>query len=465
MPYPNEHSARLLSPNIKKERVRRTKGSGDAKVQGVKIPTTISVIWFIVKKEGKEIPRAQALRFPTKTWTEQKAKNWLKKNKIKYILFEPATKKPKSMKHINIRAEKNKAEIDIFGSIGQSIFEEGHTLESVKAELKKIQAKELVINIASLGGSAFEGLAIHDLLASQKADKTVNIVGATASAGAIISQVEDAKINISENALLLVHNCRGVAMGEAKDIEAFASEMKKIDARMLNVLMNRAKKEEKEVSDLMAEDRFMDAEEAKEYGFVDEVVKPVDLAASKLNLKNLTETEELSEANIAALKVFYADEEEEEEETTEETEEEKKEETETEEETTEDTEETTEEETEEEEKPEAKKPTLKERLANAYDAFINKNKDGEKNTNPKSDNGAVMDEDLAKINAKLMEENKVNKAKMEKMEAELSKLNQKASKETKVEGDDPEVHKGKDTRPEYIQNADKNAESLKELEI
>lgn len=91
-PLPNEHSARLLNPNTPHIRVRRTSGSGDGAVQGVKIPATIDIIWYIVKSEGKEVPRAQALRFPTKNWTEAEARKWLKDNKIKYLSFEPAEK-------------------------------------------------------------------------------------------------------------------------------------------------------------------------------------------------------------------------------------------------------------------------------------------------------------------------------------------------------------------------------------
>jgi hypothetical protein len=92
MPYPNEHSAQLLSEDTPHIRVRRTSGSGDGTVQGVKVPTTIDVIWFIAKKAGKEAPLAQSLRFPIKAWTATEAKKWLKDNGVKYIAFEPAKK-------------------------------------------------------------------------------------------------------------------------------------------------------------------------------------------------------------------------------------------------------------------------------------------------------------------------------------------------------------------------------------
>ena len=101
-PYANEHAARLFEPDeFKPIRVGRTEGSGDGKVQGVKVPKTISVIWFIQEVEGEEVPRAQALRFPTENWTEAEAKKWLKDNEIKYVSFEPA----KEEKSKNTRIE------------------------------------------------------------------------------------------------------------------------------------------------------------------------------------------------------------------------------------------------------------------------------------------------------------------------------------------------------------------------
>lgn len=100
MPYPNEHSARLQDPGMNKIRVKRTKGSGDGKVQEVKIPSSIGVIWYIIKtRDGGEAPVAQALRFPISSWGKSptKARNWLKNNKIKYKSFEAAAPEKQSL--------------------------------------------------------------------------------------------------------------------------------------------------------------------------------------------------------------------------------------------------------------------------------------------------------------------------------------------------------------------------------
>ena len=90
MPYPNEHAARLLDPDMAHIRVRRTSGSGEGTVKGVKIPNSIDVIWYIVRGPDGPHPMAQALRFPVSSWTAEAAHAWVKENKISPISFEAA---------------------------------------------------------------------------------------------------------------------------------------------------------------------------------------------------------------------------------------------------------------------------------------------------------------------------------------------------------------------------------------
>jgi HK97 family phage prohead protease len=97
MPFTNEHASRLIDPKTLEARagwlgttggVKRTHGSGNGKVQGVGVPATIDVIWYIYKDKSVI---AQTLRFPIKEWTSEQALKWLKDNNIKYLSFEKAT--------------------------------------------------------------------------------------------------------------------------------------------------------------------------------------------------------------------------------------------------------------------------------------------------------------------------------------------------------------------------------------
>lgn len=122
MPYPGEHSARLKDPkDFDPKSFRRTNGG---KIYGkIKVPKTIAIIWGKLKGKSKpsDMPIPQALRFPTKSWTADKAKKWLKDNNVKYQKFEPAIKKKSKASYAK---EKTKKQYTC------ECIECGHTLET-----------------------------------------------------------------------------------------------------------------------------------------------------------------------------------------------------------------------------------------------------------------------------------------------------------------------------------------------
>jgi len=106
MPYPNEHAARLRDPgDFAPGTFRRRMGSGNATVFGAKVPNSIAVIYGKLKDATAPadpvIP--QALRFPTRSWTEAEARAWLKENKI-VSGFEAAAEAPKGGAKLSVPA-------------------------------------------------------------------------------------------------------------------------------------------------------------------------------------------------------------------------------------------------------------------------------------------------------------------------------------------------------------------------
>ena len=92
-PYPNEHSARIKSPDLFDSKTFRRKSDGT--IYGkIKVPATADVLWGKLKGVAKpsDNPIPQAIRFPTKSWTVAQAKSWLKDNNVKYERFEAASK-------------------------------------------------------------------------------------------------------------------------------------------------------------------------------------------------------------------------------------------------------------------------------------------------------------------------------------------------------------------------------------
>lgn len=124
MPYPNEHSARLQDPKrFNPKNFRRTEGGT---IYGrIRVPKTIGIIWGKLKGKDKpsDNPIPQALRFPVKYWTVEKAKKWLKDNNVKYQKFEPAQKE---------KSESSFNQVQSKGKYTCECIKCGHTIETNK---------------------------------------------------------------------------------------------------------------------------------------------------------------------------------------------------------------------------------------------------------------------------------------------------------------------------------------------
>lgn len=183
------------------------------------------------------------------------------------------------MRNFTIYTKGEDTHVEIFGDIGESFFGEGNTFDTVKAQLEGVKGRKINVKISSLGGDALEGLAIYDLFKSLKQKVTAEIVGATASAGTIIALGAD-EVKITENSLFLIHNAWTVAMGNADDLRKTAEGLETVDNRLVNIYEKKTGKSESEIRDLMSQDKWIDANEAKEFGLVDSIIEPIKAAAS-----------------------------------------------------------------------------------------------------------------------------------------------------------------------------------------
>lgn len=177
------------------------------------------------------------------------------------------------------------SEINLFGEIGESWFSEGITMQSVSDQIKNLASESIILNISSLGGDVNHALAIHDILKTHKAKVTANVIGATASAGTIVALGAD-EVKMSENALFLVHNAWTISAGNAEDMRKTANDLDTFDSRIVNIYKKKTKKNKAEIEKLMSEEKWITADEAKDFGFIDSVYKPTK-ALNKADIEKL----------------------------------------------------------------------------------------------------------------------------------------------------------------------------------
>jgi len=154
---------------------------------------------------------------------------------------------------------------------------EDHMANLIVAQLLFLESenpdKDIHLYINSPGGSVTAGLSIYDTMQFIKPDVSTMCIGQAASMGAfLLSGGAQGKRYILPNARTMIHQPSGGAQGQATDIDIQAREILIIRER-LNRLMAEHTGQPLEVIERDTErDRFMDAEQSKEYGLVDEVV-------------------------------------------------------------------------------------------------------------------------------------------------------------------------------------------------
>jgi ATP-dependent Clp endopeptidase proteolytic subunit ClpP len=180
-----------------------------------------------------------------------------------------------------MKADDKTGEIVIYDEIGKSWW--GEDTVSAKAFLDELAAlgevDQIDLRINSPGGDVFDGVAIHNAIKNHKANVTAYVDGLAASAASFIAMAAN-KIVMPANSFLLIHGASGFAFGNADDMRATAEDLDRIDKSLTATYAARSKSTTAKVKALMKEDRLMDAAEAKELGFADQVIAEKKMAAN-----------------------------------------------------------------------------------------------------------------------------------------------------------------------------------------
>ncbi len=134
--------------------------------------------------------------------------------------------------------------------------------------------RDINLYINSPGGSVTAGLAIYDTMQFVTCDVATYCIGIAASMGAVLlSAGTTGKRYALPNSDIMIHQVSGGAQGTASDVERTVEWMFKLKKRLIGILANHTGKKPEQVSIDSDRDYWMSAEEAKDYGLVDEVVR------------------------------------------------------------------------------------------------------------------------------------------------------------------------------------------------
>lgn len=134
--------------------------------------------------------------------------------------------------------------------------------------------KDIKLYINSPGGSVTAGLAIYDTMQYIKPDVSTICVGMAASMGAVLLAAGKKGKRIAlPNSEILLHQVMGGAEGQAVEVEIAARHIIKIKDKLSQILAKHTSQLLTKIEKDTDRDFFMSAQEAKEYGVVDEIIK------------------------------------------------------------------------------------------------------------------------------------------------------------------------------------------------
>lgn len=163
-----------------------------------------------------------------------------------------------------------------------SIYEEigffGVSAKGFLEELKAVGPRPITLRINSPGGNVFDGLAIYNRLREHAAGVTVKIDGIAASMASVIAMVGK-RVEMADNALLMIHNPAGIVAGGADDMRDTAELLDKVKASLVTAYVRKTGLPEAKISKMMDAETYLTASEAESLGFVDAVTESLKLAA------------------------------------------------------------------------------------------------------------------------------------------------------------------------------------------
>lgn len=143
--------------------------------------------------------------------------------------------------------------------------------KDVFKEINEANGDALEVIINSGGGDVFTGSEIYTNLKEYEGEVITKIPSIAASAASIIAMAGSV-VKISPTAQIMIHNVASRAQGDYRDLMKEASIIENYNKSIANAYRLKTKLDESELLELMNKETWMSAQQAKEKGFVDEIL-------------------------------------------------------------------------------------------------------------------------------------------------------------------------------------------------
>lgn len=175
-----------------------------------------------------------------------------------------------------VKNDDKSAELMLYGDIAESFWGDTISAKEVTEYLADLDVENIDVYINSNGGVVDTAIAINNALRRHKAKVTVNIDGIAASAATLITCAGDI-VRMPKNALFMIHNPSTIAMGDSEEMRKQADVLEKYKNSITETYLQKVNIDKEKLSELMDNETWLNAEEALEYGFIDEIIENADI--------------------------------------------------------------------------------------------------------------------------------------------------------------------------------------------
>lgn len=177
-------------------------------------------------------------------------------------------------RYFSLEQEGSNVDIEIYGDVTSWPWVESDVSSyNLAQQIKGLKgADTITVGINSYGGEVSEGLAIYNALKNSPAKVVTRCDGFACSVASVIFMAGDERI-MNESSLLMIHNAWTYAQGDASELRKQADDLEKITEQSVKIYLNAVSIEEDELRQLMAEETWLDSQEALDMGFATAIEK------------------------------------------------------------------------------------------------------------------------------------------------------------------------------------------------
>lgn len=158
----------------------------------------------------------------------------------------------------------NSTELTIYGIIGDSWWEDSVSASDIDNALKSISG-DIVININSPGGDAFDGISIFNRLKRHEGKVTIHVDGWACSAASVIAMAADELI-MGLGSMLMIHEASNFVWGTKTDMRKEAEVLEELEEGIIDIYMTKANISREEIRQMVDDETWFSAKRAVEIG-------------------------------------------------------------------------------------------------------------------------------------------------------------------------------------------------------